>query len=312
MKVLFMGTPDFAVPCLESIINSKDNQVVAVVTQPDKPKGRGHKMQHTPVKIKALEHDIPVYQPLTLKNNSFENELKKINPDIIIVVAYGQFLPEYILNYPRFGCVNVHASLLPKYRGASPIHGSIINGEKVTGVTTMYMAKGIDTGDMLLKAETEIGEYETAGELHDKLSKMGAELIVETISQLRDGTLVGVRQDDSLSCYAGMMNKETGHIDWTKSSEEIINLIRGTNPWPVAYTNYGTETMKIFSAIKGDNLDDSKLPGQIIRIRDKKIEVCCGDNKSILIKEIQFKGGKRMSVESYLNGHNIDINTILV
>lgn len=311
MKVLFMGTPDFAVPCLESIINSEDNQVIAVVTQPDKPKGRGHKMQHTPVKEIALKHNIPVYQPLSLKNNSFDDKLKDINPDIIIVVAYGQFLPEYILNYPKFGCINVHASLLPKYRGAAPIQWSVINGDSLTGVTTMYMAKGIDTGDMLLKAETKIGEFETAGELHDRLSQMGAELIVKTISELGNGTLIGEKQDDNLSCHAKMMDKDTGRIDWTQPSNDIINLIRGTNPWPVAFTTYNDQIMKIYSASNGDKIDSAK-PGQILGIYDKKIKVCCGDNTTVLINEIQFKGGKRMNVESYLNGHTIDTSIILV
>ena len=311
MKVLFMGTPDFAVPCLESIIKSEDNFVIGVVTQPDKPKGRGHKLQPTPVKAKAIEYEIPVFQPETLKNKIFEDELKQLNPDIIIVVAYGQLLPEYILNFPKFGCINVHASLLPKYRGAAPIQWSIINGETETGVTTMYMAKALDTGDMIQKAEIQIGDKETAGELHDRLSLIGADLIVETIKKIAKGKAVRVSQDDSLSCYAPMLDKETGHIDWNKNSSDIINLIRGTNPWPGSFTSYKSEIMKIYNAYKG-NTNIVGKPGEIIGINNKRIEVCCGDLNSILIDEIQFKGGKRMKVSSYLNGHSIDIGENLI
>ena len=281
MKVLFMGTPDFAVPCLESIIKSENNNVIGVVTQPDKPKGRGHKLQPTPVKAKAVEYNIPVFQPETLKNRSFEDELKQLNPDIIVVVAYGQILPEYILNFPKFGCINVHASLLPKYRGAAPIQWSVINGDTTTGVTTMYMAKSLDTGDMIQKAEIQIGDEETAGELHDRLSLIGADLIVETIKKLSEGKAIRVPQNDSLSSYAPMLNKETGHIDWNKNSSDIINLIRGTNPWPGAFTSYKSEIMKIYKAYKG-NTNTVGKPGEIIGIKNKKIEVCCGNSSSIL------------------------------
>ena len=277
MKVLFMGTPDFAVPCLESIIKSENNNVIGVVTQPDKPKGRGHKLQPTPVKAKAVEYNIPVFQPETLKNRSFEDELKQLNPDIIVVVAYGQILPEYILNFPKFGCINVHASLLPKYRGAAPIQWSVINGDTTTGVTTMYMAKSLDTGDMIQKAEIQIGDEETAGELHDRLSLIGADLIVETIKKLSEGKAIRVPQNDSLSSYAPMLNKETGHIDWNKNSSDIINLIRGTNPWPGAFTSYKSEIMKIYKAYKG-NTNTVGKPGEIIGIKNKKIEVCCGNS----------------------------------
>ena len=280
MKVLFMGTPDFAVPCLESIIKSENNNVIGVVTQPDKPKGRGHKLQPTPVKAKAVEYNIPVFQPETLKNRSFEDELKQLNPDIIVVVAYGQILPEYILNFPKFGCINVHASLLPKYRGAAPIQWSVINGDTTTGVTTMYMAKSLDTGDMIQKAEIQIGDEETAGELHDRLSLIGADLIVETIKKLSEGKAIRVPQNDSLSSYAPMLNKETGHIDWNKNSSDIINLIRGTNPWPGAFTSYKSEIMKIYKAYKG-NTNTVGKPGEIIGIKNKKIEVCCGNSSSI-------------------------------
>lgn len=307
-RVLFMGTPDFAVPCLKKIIEDKYT-VVGVVTQPDKPKGRGHKMVPPPVKECAIENEIPVFQPETLRNESFLEELNNLAPDIIIVVAYGKILPEYILNYPKFGCVNVHASLLPKYRGAGPIQWSVINGEKTTGVTTMYMEKGLDTGDMILKTETQIGDEETYGELHDRLSVLGAELLSKTMEEIANGTAKREKQDDALSCYAPMISKETGHIDWSKSGEEILNLIRGTNPWPMSYSLYDGVPMKI---IRGTLEKDAKgTEGEIIRADKSGILVVCGGGCGILIREIQMQGSKRMDVASYLNGHEIKVNTIL-
>ena len=307
-RVLFMGTPDFAVPCLKQII-CDEYTVVGVVTQPDKPKGRGHKMVPPPVKECAVENEIPVFQPETLKNESFLEELKSLDPDIIIVVAYGKILPEYILNYPKFGCVNVHASLLPKYRGAGPIQWSVINGEKVTGVTTMYMEKGLDTGDMIMKSETEIGDDETYGELHDRLSLLGAELLSKTMCEIAKCTAKREKQDDTLSCYAPMISKETGHIDWSKSGAEILNLIRGTNPWPMSYSLYEGVPMKIIKGILEKDVKGTE--GEIIRSDKSGILVACGDGCGILIKEIQMQGSKRMDVASYLNGHDIKVNTIL-
>ncbi len=305
-----MGTPDFAAQSLEAIINSEGNTVVGVVSQPDRPKGRGHKVQPTPVKEKALQYDIPVYQPEALKNNSFLGKLNQLDPDIIIVAAYGQLLPGYVLDYPKYGCVNVHASLLPKYRGAAPIQWSIINGDKTTGITTMYMDRTLDTGDMILQYEIEIGSDETAGELFERLSKLGGELIVKTINMIADGNVSVTKQDNDKSCYAPMLTKDVGHIDWKMGSDAIINLIRGTNPWPLSYSEYKGEIMKIFRAEHGNN-NVSGVPGQIIGITDKKIEVCCGDNRSILIDEIRFKGRKRMTVSSYLNGNTIETNEVL-
>ena len=307
-RVLFMGTPDFAVPCLKQIIDDKYT-VVGVVTQPDKPKGRGHKMVPPPVKECAVENGIAVFQPETLKNESILEELKSLAPDLIIVVAYGKILPEYILNYPKFGCVNVHASLLPKYRGAGPIQWSVINGEKVTGVTTMYMEKGLDTGDMILKAETEIGDGETYGELHDRLSLLGAELLSKTMYEIAKGTSKREKQDDTLSCYAPMISKETGHIDWSKDGAEILNLIRGTNPWPMSYSLYEGVPMKIITATIEKDVKGTE--GEIVRADKGGILVACGGGCGILIKEIQMQGSKRMDVASYLNGHEIKANTIL-
>lgn len=309
MKVLFMGTPDFAVPCLERLI-SDGHLVCGVVSQADKPKGRGKKILFTPVKECAIKHNIPVYQPDTLKDYSFNDELNKLDPDIIIVVAYGKILPEYILDYPKFGCINIHASLLPKYRGAGPIQWCLINGENVTGVTSMYMEKGLDTGDMLLKREVPIGEYENSEELFKRLSIIGAQVLSETLILAEKGELNPEKQCDNLSCYAPMITKETGRIDWNKSSSDIINLIRGTYVWPVAHTIYNNEPLKIYSAVKG-NVNNSAKPGEIINAGKSGLEVQCGDNNTVILKETQFFNSKRMSIESYLNGHNIECGTIL-
>ena len=307
MNVLFMGTPDFAVPCLKALLGNKYN-VSGVVTQPDKPKGRGHKLAPPPVKECAMENNIPVYQPESLRDKALLPVLEELKPDVIIVVAYGKILPEYILNFPKYGCINVHASLLPKYRGAAPIQWVIIDGEKETGVTTMYMEKGLDTGDMIQKAVCEIGEEETYGELHDKLSPMGADLLIKTLKAVEDGTVTREKQDDALSNYAPMIMRETAQIDWSKSAKEVLNLIRGMNPYPMSYTSYGEETLKIIHASFGG--DRTGKCGSI-KLNNKKLEIVCGDNKYIIVDEIQFKGGKRMTVESYLNGHSIDESIIL-
>lgn len=253
MNILFMGTPEFSVPCLERLISDGHN-VSAVVSQADKPKGRGHKMVYTPVKECALKHGIQVFQPETLKDNSFSDELEAINPDVIIVVAYGKILPEYILNYPKYGCINIHASLLPKYRGAGPIQHSIIGGEKITGVTSMYMEKGLDTGDMLFREETEIGEYENCEELYERLSRIGAEVLSKTLRLAESGELKRERQNDSEATYAPMLTKATGEIDWKSSAESIVNLIRGTYMWPVAHTLYKGEPLKIYAAERGGDV----------------------------------------------------------
>jgi len=304
MNILFMGTPDFAVPCLERLI-SDGHKICGVVTQQDKPKGRGHKLVFPPVKECAVKHSLEVFQPDTLKDGAFMPVLENLNPDVIIVVAYGKILPEYILNYPKFGCINIHASLLPKYRGAGPIQWCIINGEKVTGVTAMYMEKGLDTGDILLKRETEIGEYENCCELFERLSVMGADVLSETLVLTEKGELHPEKQNDEESTYAPMITKDTGRIDWNNSARSIINLIRGTYSWPVAHTLYNGEVLKIYSAVMGNN-DDTHVPGEIVNVDKKNLEVKCGDGKTVFIKEIQFFGGKRMSIESYLNGHNIE------
>ncbi len=308
MRILFMGTPDFAVPCLKALIEN-NYEICGAVTQPDKPKGRGHKLTPPPVKECAISHNIPVFQPETLKNEAFLEELKNLAPDIIIVVAYGKILPKYIIDYPKYGCVNVHGSLLPSYRGAAPIQRCVINGEKETGVTTMLMDEGLDTGDMLLCEKTPIGEYETAGELFDRLSFIGADVLIKTLEKIKDGTIQRIPQDDLKSTYAAMITKETGKIDWGKSAPEIFSLVKGTNPYPAAWTIYKGEVLKIFACKIGNKC--TKKPGEIMGIKDKMLEVACGDKTSLLISDVQLFGKKRMSVESFLNGNSFDIGEIL-
>lgn len=306
MKILFMGTPDFAVPCLDILV-SNGFDVCGAVTQPDKPKGRGHKLTPPPVKEYAISKNISVYQPQTLKDGEFEKVLDELKPQFIAVVAYGKILPEYILDFPEYGCVNVHGSVLPKYRGAAPIQWAIINGDKTTGVTTQYMKMGVDTGDIIFTDETEILPDETYGELYTRLSQSGAKLLLKTVNAIKDGTAPRTEQDESEATHAPMLTKETGHINWTKSADEVLSLIRGTNPWPMSYAMYGDEMMKVFGVKKGSGFD--ALPGKI-RIVNKKLEISCGKD-SVVVDEIQFKGGKRMTVASYLNGHDIDENIIL-
>ncbi len=308
MKILFMGTPDFAVPCLDILIKS-EYEVCGVVTQPDKPQGRGHKLTPPPVKRLAMENGIEVFQPETLKDFAFKTELERLSPDMIVVVAYGKILPEYILNFPKYGCINMHASLLPKYRGAGPIQWSVINGEEKTGITSMLMEKGLDTGDMLLKVETEIGEYETASELHDRLMIMGAELLIKTIEGIKTGEIISEKQNDEDSCYAPMISKEMAKIDWSRSAKVVSKLIAGMNSWPVAHTLYKGEVLKIYRAtVKGAAKGKT---GQILAANENGIEILCGDGVSILATEVQFAGSKAMQVRDYLNGHSIEEGEIL-
>lgn len=308
MKILFMGTPEFAVPCFEALADSR-HQLCGAVTQPDKPAGRGHKLTPPPVKVCALSRGIEVFQPETLKDGAFSEELSRLAPDLIVVVAYGKILPEYILDYPKYGCVNIHASLLPKYRGAGPIQWSVINGEKKTGITSMLMEKGLDTGDMLLRCETEIGEYETADELHDRLMYMGAELLMKTIDGLENGAIVPEKQNDDESCYAPMLSRELAKIDWSESCDKVLNLIHGMNSWPVAHTLYMGEPLKIYRAVRG-KAGDFGEHGRIVSVGKSGIEVACGDG-TIVFTEARFSGSKAMKVCDYLNGHSVAENEIL-
>lgn len=309
MKVVFMGTPDFAVPSLEMLIEK--HEVVAVVTQPDKPKGRGKKMVYPIIKEKALEHNITVLQPNKVREEEFIEVLKELNADIIVVVAYGQILPESILNMPKYGCINVHGSLLPKYRGAAPIQWSVINGEKKTGVTTMYMAKGLDSGDMLLKGEMDILEDDTFGSLRDRMSLVGAKVLEETLEKIQSGSVERIEQNHNEATYAPMIEKETGHINWEKGSDEIINLIKGMDPQPGAFCIYKDEVLKVWKAVKVEDKYESANIGEIVDINKKGFIVKTNDG-ALLITEIQAKGGKRMTTDAYLRGHEIEKGSVLI
>lgn len=308
MKIVFMGTPDFAVPSLEALIEKFG--VEAVFTQPDRPRGRGKKMVFSPVKEVAVKHDIKVFQPEKLKDDREAVEyLKELKPDFIIVVAFGQILTKEVLDIPKYGCINLHASLLPMYRGAAPLNWVIINGEKKSGNTTMLMDVGLDTGDMLLKDEVEITDNMTSGELHDILMNRGGELLIKTIEGLADGSIKGEKQEGE-TCYAKMLSKETGKINWNNSAESIHNLIRGLNPRPIAHTTYKDENMKIYeSEVLAEN--SNKEAGTIIEVSKKGMKVSCGKG-ILLVKKIQFPNGKPLTIEQYINGKDIEVGCKLV
>ncbi|MEE1225439.1 MAG: methionyl-tRNA formyltransferase [Clostridia bacterium] len=310
MKILFMGTPDFAAESLNAMIRAKLD-VAAVISQPDKPKGRGHKLMPTDVKVAAQAAGIEVYQPESLKNEAILPLLREINPELIVVAAYGKILPEYIINYPKYGCINVHASLLPKYRGAAPIQWSVINGDLYTGVTIMQMDKGLDTGDMISTVTTEIGEYETAGELFDRLAVMGGELLVKTIADIENGKISPTPQNHDEHTYAPMLNKELGKIDWNKSTREISKLICGMNPWPLAYTLYKGEVLKIVDATMANDYPKNGKCGEILALeKGRGLMVSTGDG-TICIKTAQFPESRKMSVEDYARGHEVEKGVIL-
>lgn len=302
MKIVYMGTPDFAVAPLEALIQA-GHQVTAVVTQPDKQRGRGKEVQMTPVKECALKHGIPVFQPIKIKEKEAVDRLRGYPADIFVIAAFGQLLSEEILKMPPFGCVNIHASLLPAYRGAAPIQWVILNGEKETGVTIMQMEKGLDTGDMLLKKAIPIEPKETGESLHDKLMEVGAELIVEALPLIESGKILPKKQEESKSSYASRLNKEMGHIDWNKDAEELERLVRGLNSWPSAYTSYRGKTLKIWEAdVIGEQ--SGKLPGEITQVGKDFVDVACG--KDILrIYSLQLEGKKRMAVKDFLLGYEI-------
>lgn len=308
MKVIFMGTPEFSVPTLEKIIEG-GHEVVAVVTQPDKPKGRGKEMQSTPVKEKALACQIPVYQPKRVKEDAFVEVLRELEPDVIVVIAFGQILSKAILEIPKYGCINVHASLLPKLRGSAPIQWAIINGETETGITTMFMDEGVDTGDMLMKKVIPVEPEETGGSLHDKLSVLGGDLLLKTLNALEQGTITREKQDDTKSNYVKMLHKELGHIDFHKPAREIERLIRGLNPWPSAYTHLDGRTVKIW---KADVIEEKSpgQPGEIAAVTRDAVHVVTGDGL-LAIKELQLEGKKRMTVDAFLRGYQMTTGTVL-
>ena len=307
MNIVFMGTPEFAVPTLEALIASPHN-VVGVFTQPDKAVGRKQILTPPPVKVCAEKAGIPVFQPNSLKNIGAEELIQSLNPDIMVVVAYGKILPLNILNIPKYGCVNGHASLLPRHRGASPIQWAIVCGDKTTGVTTQLMGEGIDTGDILLTEQTDILENETAGQLHDRLSIITASLMLKTLSGLEDGSIIPIKQDDKLSNYAPIINKEMGYLKFDKTATEICNLIRGFNPWPNTYFVLEGKRIKVYAAAVSDST--KAAPSTVIKAKDELI-VACGGGSSISLLEIQAEGSKRMSAKEYLVGHSIAEGTLL-
>ena len=307
MNIVFMGTPDLAVESLKELI--KNHNVLAVISQPDKPKGRGKKLVNTPVRQFALDNGIEkIYQPEKIKDEEIIKQLESLNADLFVVVAYGQILSEKVLNIPKYGCINVHGSLLPKYRGAAPIQWSIINGEEKTGVTIMYMEKGLDSGDMILKEEIDIDKKETYKTLHDKMSIVGARALIKAIEFIETGKVDAKKQDHSQATYAPMITKEMGHINWDNTSKDIINLIRGINPMPMAYTIYKDEIFKVSEAEEVLGYD-GKI-GEIVSIEKEGFVVKTKDT-SVIIKEMQAKGGKRMKTSDYLRGHSIEKNIIL-
>ena len=308
MKVIYMGTPDFSVGALEAIIKA-GHEVVLVVTQPDKPKGRGKAMQASPVKECALSHGIEVFQPTKIRESENVEYLRKFGADIFVVAAFGQILPKSILDMPKYGCVNIHASLLPKYRGAAPIQWAVINGDEVTGVTTMLMNEGIDTGDMIAKKQVRLAEDETGGSLFDRLADTGAELIVETMKMLVEGTAEFTPQNSEEATHTSMISKELGSIEWSKPAAEIERLIRGLNPWPSAYTRLKGKTFKIWKA-QVVEVSSSDKPGTIIKIGKDELLVQTGEGALSLI-EVQLEGKKRMDVASFLRGCQIEEGIVL-
>jgi len=306
LRIVFMGTPEFACPTLQMLFD-RGEEVIAVVTQPDRPKGRGQKLTPPPVKVLAERYGVPVLQPLKVRAPEVITTLRELRPDLIVVIAFGQILPKALLDIPPKGCINVHASLLPRYRGAAPLNWCIVNGEAETGVTTMLMDVGLDTGDMLVKKATPIDPDEDAQSLHDRLALLGAVAMEETLDLLLAGRLKPVKQDDSLSNYAPMLKKEDGLIDWTKEPLAVKNLVRGLTPWPGAYTSFDDKALKICRVRTGDG---HGAPGTVLRADRSGLEVACGSG-SLFIEELQLEGRKRLTVQEFLAGVKIAPMTVL-
>ncbi|MBQ7778495.1 MAG: methionyl-tRNA formyltransferase [Oscillibacter sp.] len=304
MRILFMGTPDFAVASLKRLVED-GHEICGVFTQPDKPKNRGHKMQFPPVKEYALEQGLTVYQPLKMRDGEAFSIVQELNPELIVVAAYGKILPEDILNYPKYGSINVHSSLLPKYRGAAPINWAILNDEKETGVSIMYMVKELDAGDVLHVLKTEIGAEEDLPSLWSRLSDLGAQALAETLPMLEDGTAVRTPQDESQVTYASMLSREMSPIDWNKPARAIDCQVRGLIPWPCATAEIAGTRFKVYRTAPGQATD--KAPGTVLSAGKKGIEVACGNGESLYITELQAEGGKRMAASAYLLGHPIEV-----
>ena len=304
MRILFMGTPDFAVASLKRLVED-GHDICGVFTQPDKPKNRGHKLAFSPVKEYALSQDLAVYQPLKMRDGEAMSIVEELAPELIVVAAYGKILPEDILNYPKYGSINVHSSLLPKYRGAAPINWAILDGEAETGVSIMYMAKELDAGDVILQKATAIGEDEDALALTTRLAELGAEALAEAVEGLKNGTASRTPQDGSKQTYASMLSKEMSPIDWSRPARAIDCQVRGLIPWPCASTERAGQRFKVYRAAPGRKTD--KAPGTILAAGKMGIEVACGDGQSLCITELQAEGGKRMAASAYLLGHPIQI-----
>lgn len=301
MRIVFMGTPDFAEESLRALLEAGED-VTAVFTQPDKPRGRGMRESFSPVKALAVERGIPVYQPVTFKDGAATELLRTLAPELLVVVAYGRILPQAFLDVAKYGSINVHGSLLPKYRGAAPIQWAVLNGDKTTGVSVQYMAAAMDAGDVIAARETEIGEFETAGELFDRLKTLGAELLAETVRKIASGSVIRVPQNEADATYTKMLDKNMSPIDWNKSPREIVKHICGLNPWPVATTELGGVSFRVFGAEYTDTRT-TLAPGKIISAGKAGIEVACGGGRSLRITEVQAAGKKRMSAAAFLLGH---------
>ena len=309
MRIVFMGTPEFALPSLKALLESR-HEVVGVFTQPDRPVGRGHKLDSPPVKKLAEQYTVPVFQFEKVRRQAGLDAMRALNPDLVVTAAFDQILSQKLLDVPRLGTVNVHASLLPRHRGAAPINWSIMQGDKVTGVTTMLTDAGLDTGDMLLKAETDIDPEETAGELTERLSEIGAELLIKTIDAYENGEITPEKQDESRMTYDPMLEKGMGEIDWRKGAQEVHNLVRGVNPWPGAYTSLNGETLKIWKTrVLADFEGD--VAGSVLKASAKEgLVIACGAG-AVEVLELQMPGGKRMQAKAYLSGKNIAVGTVL-
>lgn len=318
MKIVYMGTPEIAAVILERLLES-EHEVLAVVTQPDKPKGRGKEMAFSDVKKVAIAHNLPVYQPVKVKEEAFLTEMRRLAPDLIVVAAFGQLLPKALLDLPKLGCINVHASLLPKYRGASPIQWAIINGDKVTGVTIMYMAEGLDTGDMITKELVEITPQETGGSLHDKLAVAGGRALMTALTQLEAGTAVRTPQEESESSYVGMLKKEMGKLDFTRPAVELERLVRGLNPWPSTYTAFDGKLLKIWLTEAVEELpsqtakkvrEQAMQPGCVAEVGKDYMDVLTGEGL-LRVRELQLEGKRRMTTEEFLRGYTVEEGAFL-
>lgn len=310
MKVLFMGTPDFAKECLSKIFEA-GHEIIGAVTQPDKPRGRGYELTPPPVKVFAAEHDIPVFQPETLKNEAFLDELKNLDPEVIVVAAYGKILPEYIINYPKYGCINAHGSLLPRHRGAAPIQRAIFEGDSETGITVMYMDVGLDTGDMIYKVATPITDEDNFETLHDRLANIGGEAVCEVLSQFENGTAVREKQDDRSSTYAAKITKEDCNIDFSKSAREVFCQIRALSPFPLSFTKLPDgRLLKVISAEIAEGASGAK-PGTVAAANEKGFEVACGDGRKIRILRVIPEGKGRMSAADFVRGRRLEAGEML-